>query len=156
MVKKGTIYIVTFVIIKHNWKIWCGFLILDRLVFNKIKQGDYIVMIHTLDLSTISDNLLILSSKISISCWRLSLSFPALFSWTWSISICSCCLSIWVSTFSLSVSTCKTCLWKVQNFGWWMAKDTNITHHVIFMVVCFWIRIISYSSHHHQHLSYDK
>ena len=28
-----------FVIVKHNWKIWCGFLIVDGLVFDKIRQG---------------------------------------------------------------------------------------------------------------------
>ena len=31
-------FIVIFVIVKHNWKIWCGFLIVDELVFDKIRQ----------------------------------------------------------------------------------------------------------------------
>ena len=69
------------------------------------------LQMFTLDLSTISDNLLILSSKISISFWRFSLSFWALSTWTWSILVFSACLRISVSTFSLSVSACKTCRW---------------------------------------------
>ena len=81
------------------------------MVAEQNNSTNFILQMFTLDLSTISDNLLILSSKSSISFWRFSLSFWALSTWTWSMFVFSACLRISVSTFSLSVSACKTCRW---------------------------------------------
>ena len=76
---------------------------------------------HTLDLSTISLNLLILSSKISISDWRLSFSLPAFSNWFCNIPCLSCILRISVSAFSLSVSACIIFRWNIQMcFSWYL------------------------------------
>ena len=102
------------------------------------------VCLFTLDLSTLSDNVLILSINISISDWKFSFSFWALLIWSCSIDCFSCCFSISVSAFSLSVSACKTdrwkphfrqiILWKQKKLGSWAylqhTQEAGLGYHV--------------------------
>ena len=88
----------------------------------------------TLDLSTLSDNVLILSINISISDWKFSFSFWALLIWSCSIDCFSCCFSISVSAFSLSVSACNTCRWKPHFSSNYIMETKNLAVGLIYNI----------------------
>ena len=94
---------------------------------------------HTLDLSTISLNLLILSSKISISDWRLSFSLPAFSNWFCNIPCLSCILRISVSAFSLSVSACIIFRWNIQMcFSWYLMNKEEAFDEIFDVIFAKW------------------